>query len=103
MREELYDIVIFKPHLGLKIYIFILSDAITYFYLDICYNVVVCNIIMSYVICCRVLALQPGKTMQEMISFTPKMAGVKMLHASLVLSNIPTVIRGFKTISVKTL
>lgn len=38
--------------------------------------------------------------MLKPISFTPKMAGIKMLHASLVLTNMPIVIRGFETIKV---
>ncbi|XP_041946332.1 transglutaminase 5, like [Alosa sapidissima] len=45
--------------------------------------------------------LNPGETMQKTITFRPKMAGIKMLHASLALSNTPIVVRGFQTIRVK--
>lgn len=55
----------------------------------------------AYVICCRVQSLNPGETMVKTISFTPKMAGIKMLHASLMLNNMPIVITGYETITVK--
>ncbi|XP_051985801.1 transglutaminase 5, like isoform X2 [Xyrauchen texanus] len=45
--------------------------------------------------------LQPGETMKIPVKFIPKMTGSKMLHASLTLTNLPTVLRGFKTINVK--
>ncbi|KAG9353003.1 hypothetical protein JZ751_017579, partial [Albula glossodonta] len=45
--------------------------------------------------------LQPGETMEKTITFSPKMAGTKMLHANLVFKNSPIVIRGFRTILVK--
>ncbi|KAL2090584.1 hypothetical protein ACEWY4_012847 [Coilia grayii] len=51
----------------------------------------------------RILALQPGETMKKSISFTPQRKGIKMLHASLTLTNMSMVIRGFKTIRVQTL
>ncbi|XP_062401583.1 transglutaminase 5, like isoform X2 [Sardina pilchardus] len=49
----------------------------------------------------RVIGLNPGQTMQKTITFSPKMVGIKMLHASLMLYNTPIVIRGFKTLKVK--
>ncbi|XP_076870446.1 LOW QUALITY PROTEIN: transglutaminase 5, like [Brachyhypopomus gauderio] len=48
----------------------------------------------------RVALLKPGETMETTVKFTPKMAGIKMLHASLRTNNNGAVIRGFKTITV---
>ncbi|KAF4111816.1 hypothetical protein G5714_006611 [Onychostoma macrolepis] len=45
--------------------------------------------------------IQPRETMRMPINFTPRMVGAKMLYASLVLMNPPTVLHGFKTISVQ--
>ncbi|XP_016424423.1 protein-glutamine gamma-glutamyltransferase 5-like [Sinocyclocheilus rhinocerous] len=47
------------------------------------------------------LTIQPRETMRMPINFTPRMAGAKMLYASLVLMNPPTVLHGFKTINVQ--
>ncbi|KAJ8259035.1 hypothetical protein COCON_G00180470 [Conger conger] len=47
------------------------------------------------------VSLQPGEIMEEKISFTPKAAGTKMLHANLVFKNRPMVIRGFTTVLVR--
>ncbi|XP_073707865.1 protein-glutamine gamma-glutamyltransferase 5-like [Garra rufa] len=47
------------------------------------------------------VTIQPKETMKKPVSFTPKMAGSKMLSASLVLMNPPTVLHGFTTINVK--
>ncbi|XP_026070313.1 protein-glutamine gamma-glutamyltransferase 5 [Carassius auratus] len=47
------------------------------------------------------ITIQPRETMRMPISFTPRMAGSKMLYASLVLTNPPTVLHGFKTINVQ--
>ncbi|KAI4883069.1 hypothetical protein NFI96_029359 [Prochilodus magdalenae] len=47
------------------------------------------------------VALQPGENMETAVDFIPKMAGAKMLHASLRLNNHPTVIRGFRTVTVR--
>ncbi|XP_029906957.1 transglutaminase 5, like [Myripristis murdjan] len=48
----------------------------------------------------RMLPLQPGKKVEQRITFTPTKVGTKMLQASLYLSNVNSVIRGFKMISV---
>ncbi|KAJ8359214.1 hypothetical protein SKAU_G00157390 [Synaphobranchus kaupii] len=45
--------------------------------------------------------LQPGETMEETVSFTPKATGTKMLHTNLIFKNSPIVIRGFTTVLVK--
>uniref|UniRef100_A0A8C2L5Q8 protein-glutamine gamma-glutamyltransferase n=1 Tax=Cyprinus carpio TaxID=7962 RepID=A0A8C2L5Q8_CYPCA len=47
------------------------------------------------------ITIQPRETMSMPISFTPRMAGSKMLYASLVLTNPPTVLHGFKSIDVQ--
>ncbi|KTF73584.1 hypothetical protein cypCar_00032823 [Cyprinus carpio] len=47
------------------------------------------------------ITIQPRETMRMPISFTPRMAGSKMLYASLVLTNPPTVLHGFKSIDVQ--
>uniref|UniRef100_A0A8B9LNC9 protein-glutamine gamma-glutamyltransferase n=1 Tax=Astyanax mexicanus TaxID=7994 RepID=A0A8B9LNC9_ASTMX len=47
------------------------------------------------------VALQPGESMEIPVNFTPKLAGVKMLHASLKLNDSAAVIRGFRTITVQ--
>ncbi|XP_072539448.1 transglutaminase 5, like [Salminus brasiliensis] len=47
------------------------------------------------------VALQPGENMEISVNFTPKMTGVKMLHASLRLNDSAAVIRGFRTITVQ--
>ncbi|KAF4111817.1 hypothetical protein G5714_006612 [Onychostoma macrolepis] len=47
------------------------------------------------------LTIQPRETIKKPVSFTPKMAGAKMLSASLVLEDPPTVLHGFKTINVQ--
>ncbi|XP_017335577.1 transglutaminase 5, like [Ictalurus punctatus] len=49
----------------------------------------------------NVALLQPRETMNNVVRFTPKMVGVKMLHASLRLDISHTVIRGFRTITVQ--
>ncbi|MCJ8729533.1 hypothetical protein PDJAM_G00107410 [Pangasius djambal] len=49
----------------------------------------------------NVALLQPRETMNTVVRFTPKMAGVKMLHARLSLDINRIVIRGFKTITVR--
>uniref|UniRef100_A0A4W4HQP1 protein-glutamine gamma-glutamyltransferase n=1 Tax=Electrophorus electricus TaxID=8005 RepID=A0A4W4HQP1_ELEEL len=48
----------------------------------------------------RVVLLKPGETVENAFKFTPKLAGVKMLHANLTMNNNGAVIRGFKTITV---
>ncbi|XP_056606610.1 protein-glutamine gamma-glutamyltransferase 5-like isoform X2 [Triplophysa dalaica] len=47
------------------------------------------------------LTLKPGETMKRPVQFTPRMSGSKMLQASLVLTNLASVLHGFKTINVK--
>ncbi|XP_043098611.1 protein-glutamine gamma-glutamyltransferase 5-like [Puntigrus tetrazona] len=47
------------------------------------------------------LTIPPRETMRKAIYFTPGMAGAKMLYASLVLMNPPTVLHGFETITVQ--
>lgn len=47
------------------------------------------------------LTLQPGEAMKKPIQFIPKMPGARMLQASLVLTNLPSIFYGFKTIFVK--
>ncbi|XP_059415526.1 protein-glutamine gamma-glutamyltransferase 5-like [Carassius carassius] len=47
------------------------------------------------------ITIQPRETMKRPVNFTPRMAGSKMLSASLVLTNPPTVLHGFKTINVQ--
>ncbi|KAK2888782.1 hypothetical protein Q8A67_014157 [Cirrhinus molitorella] len=47
------------------------------------------------------VTIQPRETMRKPVNFTPKMAGSKMLSASLVLTNPPTVLHGFTTINVQ--
>ncbi|KAG1934150.1 transglutaminase 5, like [Pimephales promelas] len=47
------------------------------------------------------LTIQPRETMRRAIRFIPTMTGVKMLHASLELTNPSTVLRGFKTVTVQ--
>ncbi|XP_016092985.1 protein-glutamine gamma-glutamyltransferase 5-like [Sinocyclocheilus grahami] len=47
------------------------------------------------------ITIQPQETMKRPVNFTPKMAGAKMLSASLVLTNPATVLHGFKTINVQ--
>ncbi|XP_026111718.1 protein-glutamine gamma-glutamyltransferase 5-like [Carassius auratus] len=47
------------------------------------------------------LMIQPRETMRIPINFTPRMAGARMLYASLVLMNPPTILHGFKTINVQ--
>uniref|UniRef100_A0A8C2GNM8 protein-glutamine gamma-glutamyltransferase n=1 Tax=Cyprinus carpio TaxID=7962 RepID=A0A8C2GNM8_CYPCA len=47
------------------------------------------------------LTIRPRETMRVPINFTPRMAGAKMLYASLVLMNPLTVLHGFKTINVQ--
>ncbi|XP_056606603.1 protein-glutamine gamma-glutamyltransferase 5-like [Triplophysa dalaica] len=47
------------------------------------------------------LTLKPGETMKRPVQFTPEMTGFKMLQASLVLTNLSSVLHGFKTINVK--
>ncbi|XP_016424424.1 protein-glutamine gamma-glutamyltransferase 5-like [Sinocyclocheilus rhinocerous] len=47
------------------------------------------------------LTIQPRETMKKPVNFTPRMVGAKMLSASLVLENPPTVLHGFKTINVQ--
>ncbi|KAM4588276.1 transglutaminase 5, like isoform 2-T2 [Odontesthes bonariensis] len=49
----------------------------------------------------RMLSLHPGGRMEQHITFIPSMVGVKMLQASLSLSNVNISIRGFKMLSVK--
>ncbi|XP_051562884.1 protein-glutamine gamma-glutamyltransferase 5-like [Myxocyprinus asiaticus] len=45
--------------------------------------------------------LKPGETLKTPVQFIPKMTGPKMLHASLALINLPTILRGFKTINIQ--
>ncbi|XP_051767784.1 protein-glutamine gamma-glutamyltransferase 5-like isoform X2 [Ctenopharyngodon idella] len=47
------------------------------------------------------LTIQPGETIWRPISIIPRMTGDKMLHGSLVLTNLPIILRGFKTVSVQ--
>ncbi|KAL1273388.1 hypothetical protein QQF64_029250, partial [Cirrhinus molitorella] len=47
------------------------------------------------------VTIQPRETMRKPVNFTPKMTGYKMLSASLVLTNPPTVLHGFTTINVQ--
>ncbi|XP_059353709.1 protein-glutamine gamma-glutamyltransferase 5-like [Carassius carassius] len=47
------------------------------------------------------LMIQPRETTRMPINFTPRMAGARMLYASLVLMNPPTVLHGFKAINVQ--
>ncbi|XP_042613502.1 protein-glutamine gamma-glutamyltransferase 5-like isoform X2 [Cyprinus carpio] len=47
------------------------------------------------------VTIKPQETMKKPVNFTPRMAGSKMLSASLVLTNPPTVLHGFKTINVQ--
>lgn len=49
---------------------------------------------------CRMPSLRPGGGVQQNITFTPSMAGTKMLQASLALKNINSTIRGFKMVFV---
>lgn len=48
----------------------------------------------------RMLPVRPGGRVQQHISFTPTMPGIKMLHANLFLTNINTTIRGFEMVVV---
>ncbi|KAF3856603.1 hypothetical protein F7725_017326 [Dissostichus mawsoni] len=48
----------------------------------------------------RMLPLCPGGSVKQRITFIPSKVGVKMLQASLALSNINSTIRGFKMVSV---
>uniref|UniRef100_A0A673NCR9 protein-glutamine gamma-glutamyltransferase n=1 Tax=Sinocyclocheilus rhinocerous TaxID=307959 RepID=A0A673NCR9_9TELE len=50
---------------------------------------------------CVKCVLLPRETMKKPVNFTPRMVGAKMLSASLVLENPPTVLHGFKTINVQ--
>ncbi|XP_048056100.1 transglutaminase 5, like [Megalobrama amblycephala] len=47
------------------------------------------------------VTIQPRETMRSPVRFIPRMTGAKMLHASLVLMNLSTVLRGYKTINVQ--
>ncbi|XP_073707864.1 protein-glutamine gamma-glutamyltransferase 5-like [Garra rufa] len=47
------------------------------------------------------VTIQPRETMRKPVNFTPKMAGCKMLSASLVLTNPPAVLHGFTTFNVQ--
>ncbi|RXN32480.1 glutamine gamma-glutamyltransferase [Labeo rohita] len=47
------------------------------------------------------LTVQPRETMKIPVSFTPRLAGAKMIYASLVLRNPPIILHGFKTINVQ--
>ncbi|KAI7807566.1 putative protein-glutamine gamma-glutamyltransferase 5 [Triplophysa rosa] len=47
------------------------------------------------------LTLKPGEAMRRTVQFTPRMTGSKMLQASLVLTNLASVLHGFMTIHVK--
>ncbi|XP_052414129.1 protein-glutamine gamma-glutamyltransferase 5-like [Carassius gibelio] len=47
------------------------------------------------------ITIQPRETTKKPVSFTPRMAGAKMLSANLVLENPPTILHGFKTINVQ--
>ncbi|CAN9511871.1 unnamed protein product [Ophioblennius macclurei] len=49
----------------------------------------------------RMSPLRPGGTVDQRITFTPSMLGVRMLQANLSLTNPRTTIRGFKMISVQ--
>ncbi|XP_013864072.1 transglutaminase 5, like [Austrofundulus limnaeus] len=48
----------------------------------------------------RLNSLRPGGKVEQRFSFTPSMSGVKMLHASLSLSNSNVTVRGFKMVSI---
>ncbi|XP_029358347.1 transglutaminase 5, like [Echeneis naucrates] len=50
---------------------------------------------------CRISALPPGGTVIKRFTFTPRMAGAKMLQATLFLSDISTVITGFEMVVVR--
>ncbi|XP_067230338.1 protein-glutamine gamma-glutamyltransferase 5-like [Chanodichthys erythropterus] len=47
------------------------------------------------------LTIQPGETIWKSINIIPRMMGDKMLHGSLALTNLPIILRGFKTVSVQ--
>ncbi|XP_051754082.1 protein-glutamine gamma-glutamyltransferase 5-like [Ctenopharyngodon idella] len=47
------------------------------------------------------LKIQPGETIWRPVSIIPRMTGDKMLHGSLVLTNLPIILRGFKTVNVQ--
>ncbi|KAL3058304.1 hypothetical protein OYC64_010476 [Pagothenia borchgrevinki] len=49
----------------------------------------------------RMLPLRPGGSVKQRITFIPSKVGVKMLQASLALSNINSTIRGFMMVSVR--
>ncbi|XP_062315960.1 transglutaminase 5, like isoform X1 [Osmerus eperlanus] len=49
----------------------------------------------------RIHLLQPGASVERIVSFTPRMVGMKMLQASLTLENHPSAIRGFHMVPVK--
>ncbi|KAK5872159.1 hypothetical protein PBY51_012884 [Eleginops maclovinus] len=48
----------------------------------------------------RILPLLPGGSLKQRITFIPSKVGIKMLQASLALSNVNSTIRGFKMVSV---
>ncbi|XP_056315321.1 transglutaminase 5, like [Danio aesculapii] len=47
------------------------------------------------------LSMQPREAVRRPVRFIPQMTGAKMLHACLVLINLPTVLHGFRTLSVQ--
>uniref|UniRef100_A0A8C6SS32 protein-glutamine gamma-glutamyltransferase n=1 Tax=Neogobius melanostomus TaxID=47308 RepID=A0A8C6SS32_9GOBI len=49
----------------------------------------------------RMSSLRAGGTVEQSISFIPRMVGSKMLHANLMLSDVRCTVRGFKMVSVK--
>lgn len=53
-----------------------------------------------FVSSCRMPPLSPGGRVDQPVTFIPNMVGVKMLQASLLLTNVNVTIRGFKMVSV---
>ncbi|XP_037535760.1 transglutaminase 5, like [Nematolebias whitei] len=51
----------------------------------------------------RMNSLRPGGKVEQRISFCPSVSGVKMLHASLSLSNTSITVRGFKMVSINSI
>ncbi|XP_073708462.1 transglutaminase 5, like isoform X2 [Garra rufa] len=47
------------------------------------------------------LTIQPRETIRVPVSFTPRMAGAKMIYTSLVLRSPPIILHGFRTINVQ--
>ncbi|TRY58612.1 hypothetical protein DNTS_007612 [Danionella cerebrum] len=47
------------------------------------------------------VAIQPGENMRKLVTFIPRMQGAKVLHACLVLMNLPSILHGFHTVNVR--